>query len=284
MSQARIWVFNLLTLLFLFLTAGAIFLVVGIALDSIEPPILAPEPSATPLRSILDDPDYVTPLVIVPTFTPSQTPLATATPTASPTLAPSITPTPLPPTVTALPSATLTAGPTLTPSITPTRTPAPPTLTRTPTPTHTPTFTLTFTPSPTGPPPSPTRTLAPYPFILQEGTPLLRDNFGNNAGCEWQGMAGTTVNELGEPVSGVQVRLSGDSIPDRTTISGSNSAYGPAGWEIILDDAPENLSFTVTLWSGEVQISPPVTVTFPGSCERNLALVNFVLTRPIDIR
>lgn len=282
MSQGRNWIYNGVTLLFLGLTVLVIVGVAGIASGAITPPVLAPEPTRTAVRSILDDEGAALPTIVLPTFTPSATtpPTATRTPTATPS--PTPTHTPLPPTITPTATRTWTPGPTFTPSGTPTRTPVRPTQTPTSSPTWTPSPSPTFTPSPTGPPASPTRTPAPYPFIVQAGTPRLRDNFGNGAGCEWQGLGGTTVNERGEPITGIQVHISGATLNERTTLSGSNPAYGPAGWEMPVGEAPAGNTYTVTLWSGEIQVSPAVTVTFPGDCQHNLALVNFVLTRPID--
>jgi hypothetical protein len=116
--------------------------------------------------------------------------------------------------------------------------------------------------------------------MLQMGTPLLRDNFANGAGCNWQGIAGQVINGQGEAVVGVQVKVTGDNTAELSTISGSNTLYGASGWEIKVGDTLNNFRYQVSLWIGGVQVSEAVPVVFPGSCQQNLALINFVQTRP----
>jgi hypothetical protein len=153
-------------------------------------------------------------------------------------------------------------------------------MTATEAPTLTPTPTLTFTPSPTGPSPTPTNTQSPFAFIIQQGTPLLRDNFANAAGCNWQGIAGQVINERGEAVVGVQVRVTGDGIAEQFTISGTNTFYGPSGWEIPVSNQTNSGRYRVELIANGQQVSPTVEIVFPNSCQQNLALINFVQTRP----
>lgn len=266
MGQGADAFFNLVTIIFLTLTIAVGIVVAGVAADAMEPPILAPGPTAT-LPPILD----------MPTLTPSFTPLP---PTETPTYTPSPTETPGPTATasnTALPTSTGTAGPT------PTFTPGPSgtaTIRATSTMTLTPTWTSTFTPSPTGPTPTPTNTQSPYPFALQEGSPRMRANFANAAGCNWQGLAGQVITQSNEPVTGVQVRVSGEALGSPLiTLSGSSTVYGPSGWEIVVDNKTNNGRYTVALWSGDTQVSPEVEVVFPNSCEQNLAMINFLQTR-----
>ncbi|MBN1679431.1 MAG: hypothetical protein JW966_04015 [Anaerolineae bacterium] len=263
--------YNLITFLFAALSIVVIIAVAGIASDSLEPPFLAPEatmilPTAIPVGA-LEQP-------VFPTFTPS----STVPPTVTVTQTPTITRTP-----TATNTATDTPPPSSTPGPTNTLTPTY-TSTSTSTPTATGTFTATptptFTQSPPGPPPTATNTLSPYPFIIQQGTPLLRDNFANASGCNWQGIAGQVITERAEPVVGVQVRITGDNIQEQFTISGSNTFYGPSGWEIPVDIQVNNFRYVVELWANGVQVSESQEIVFPSSCQQNLALINFVQTRP----
>ncbi len=266
MGQGPDAFFNLVTIIFVTLTVVVGIVVVGVAADAMKPPILAPGSTPT-LPPILD----------LPTLTPSFTPEpATVTPTSTPS--PTETPGPTSTaTVTPLPTSTGTAGPT------PTFTPGPAgtaTIRPTATLTLTPTWTSTFTPSPTGPTPTQTNTLSPYPFAMQEGSPRMRANFANAAGCNWQGLAGQVITQSNEPVTGIQVRVSGEGLSSPLiTLSGSSTVYGPSGWEIVVDNKTNNGRYTVSLWSGDMQVSPEVEVVFPNSCEQNLAVINFLQTR-----
>ncbi|MCD4687483.1 MAG: hypothetical protein K8S97_16255, partial [Anaerolineae bacterium] len=190
------------------------------------------------------------------------TPTFTLTPTATTTL--TWTPTDTPPA-------------TLTPSLTPTNTLVPPTLTPTPTHTSTPSLTPTFSPTPTGP--SPTATSV-YPFRVQPDSIMLRENFANPAGCNWQGISGQVITNTGEAVIGVQVRVRGEGITELTTLAGTNQFYGPSGWEIVLGSQPAQGRYTVELWANGAPVSPSVELVFPGVCQQNLAQVNFIMTRP----
>lgn len=275
MNRALNGCFNLLTVIFLLLTVAVITGVGAIVGDRLEPPIFKPrEVAAIPTVAVLYSP---TPK---PTWTPSVTPwpspTLTETPTGTPTntLIPTATLTPtITPTFT--PSATFTPSPTFT--LSPTNTLVPPTATFTPTATLTPSETPTFTPSPTGPTLTPTSQFA---FMLQPGSLILRDNFGNQAGCNWQGMAGQVTTDRGEPVIGVQVRVKGPGI-DLATLTGTAPFYGPSGWEIKVADAPLTGRYEVSLWVAGQQASPTVEIVFPGVCQQNLATLNFIQTRQL---
>ncbi len=169
-------------------------------------------------------------------------------------------------------------GPTRTPTPSPTATFTPtntPTATFTPTSTLPPSETPTFTPSPTGPTATPT---SQYAFMLQPGSLILRDNFGNAAGCNWQGVAGQVTTDRGEPVLGVQVRVKGPGV-ELATLSGTAPFYGPSGWEIKVADAPVTSRYEVSLWVTGQQASPTVEIVFPGVCQQNLATLNFIQMR-----
>lgn len=210
--------------------------------------------------------------LVLPTFTPSNTPQPTSTPTD--TLTPTITlsPTTTPTetlTPTASPTITETQGPTSTPSTTPT-----PEASFTPTPTASPTGpTATFTPSPTSP--------SPFPFDLRENQVIFTQNFANTAGCAWQGIGGQVFDLAGNPLPGLQVHVFGSDI-DRFVQSGQNTLYGVAGWEQQVGNVISTNTYFVELQTAQgTVVSPSVQVTFPNDCARNLALVNFIQTRPL---
>ncbi|MAS36724.1 MAG: hypothetical protein CL610_22155 [Anaerolineaceae bacterium] len=209
------------------------------------------------------------PTVELPTLTPTQTPLPTNTPTDT-----------LTPTITLTPSETPTITPTLAPSSTITDTP---TVTLPPSATPTPLATFTALPSasPTGPSPTAPPTDSPYPFRLREDNIILTQNFANSAGCAWQGFGGQVFGLDNDPLTGLQVHIYGEAV-DFYVQSGSNTLYGPAGWEQPVDNVINTRTYYVQLLSAQgTVISDPIQVTFPGDCAQNLALVNFIQTRPL---
>lgn len=268
-------VFNVISILFLVLSIAAC----GFLILRLQAP---PDPAAQQSVSV---PTLVELPSVTPTYTPSETPIPTDTPTWTPsptfTHTPTETPTPLPTvpptathTFTPVPTNTLPASPfpTITPSHTLTST-IPPTLTNTPEPTATETP-VVITQAPTEPPPS------PFPFVLRDNQLTFTSNFANTAGCAWQGIGGQVVDIQGNPLLGVNVHVYGPNI-DIFTVSGSNTLYGPSGWEIPLTNAVNNLTYYVELQTqaGTI-ISPTTPVQFPADCARNLAVVNFQQTRP----
>jgi hypothetical protein len=209
-------------------------------------------------------------VAVLPTLTPSHTPSPTSTPTDTET-----------PTVTPTPTETPTITPTVEPSVTITDTPA-----ATLTPSVTPTLLETFTPQPSPSPTGPTATLAPtespFPFRLREESVILTQNFANAGGCAWQGFGGQVFGLDGNPLPGLQVHVyGGDGTADFFIQAGSNTLYGPAGWEQPVDNVINNRTYFVQLLSVQgTVVSDPIQITFPADCAQNLALVNFIQTRP----
>ena len=271
MKQAANVFFNIVSMIFVVLTAIVLAAVLAIAGDSMESPIFAPEATEPALA-----------VVGIPSLTPSNTPIptATSTPSDTPTPLPSVTNTPTATnTATNTPTITNTPAPTGTYTPVPTETPVPPTHTPTQTPTFTNTPTPTFSPTPTGPTPTATETLSPYPFTIQQPSPVLRENTLNGAGCNWQGVAGQITTNRGEPVVGIQVRVVKADEFDQITLSGSNLLYGASGWEMQVDEQVAVAVYEVSLWQTGEQVSPAVRINFPGTCQQNLATINFIQTR-----
>lgn len=276
MDRAGNLFFNVVTTIFIVLTLLLGVVILGVAGGAMEPPILAlDEDDPLPTEVVLNSP---TPR---PSWTPSHTP--TPTPTYTATITPTVTATGTATatatyTLTLTPTITNTPLPTETSTVTPTNTLVPPTATPTRTNTPTPSITPSMTPSPTGPTATPT---SQFPFIIQPNSIILRENFANTAGCNWQGLAGQTTTTRGEPVIGVQVRVRGQE-NEYSTLTGTNTFYGPSGWEIVVGNQAVVSRYSVSLWYNNVQVSPTVEIVFPGSCQQNLATVNFVLTRPLE--
>lgn len=253
----RSTVFNFISIVFLVLAVGWIIFVVARLMG---PPVTDPRIANFVLPPTQD----------LPTLTPTNTPEPTNTPTDT-----------LTPTITLTPTETPTITPTLAPSATITDTP---TITFTPSETPTPleTFTPLPSPSPTGPTATLEPTNSPFPFRLREESVILTQNFANAAGCAWQGFGGQVFGLDGNPLPGLQVHVYGsDTAVDFYIQAGSNTLYGPAGWEQPVDTVINSRTYFVQLLSAQGTIvSEPIQVTFPGDCAQNLALVNFVQTRP----
>lgn len=185
--------------------------------------------------------------------------LPTSTPTATPLI---------PPTVTFTPSPTITPTPFIEPTSPASPTPAQP---AGPTP--------TFTPPPTLPPLITGPTESPFPFAARDQV-IFTQNFANTAGCNWQGVGGQVFDLNGQPLTNIRVHVFGSGV-DLFAVSGSNTLYGVSGWEIQLGNSIAANSYIVELQSAQgTIISPQVAITFPADCARNLAVVNFVQTRP----
>lgn len=206
------------------------------------------------------------------TLAPEETPAPIATCPACPTPIPITCPVcptsaPIVITATALP-ATATPLPSATPP--PTQTPtSPPALPEAPS-----------TPEIAENPPHP-GTLMPY--ILQDGTPALLQNFAHpELACQWQGVAGQALATDGAPVLNVVVVVSGlinGQMVELVSLTGSSLAYGEGGYEIELTRQPVESSgqLAIQLLDLDAQpLSDPVLFDTSADCGKNLALINFV--------
>jgi hypothetical protein len=123
----------------------------------------------------------------------------------------------------------------------------------------------------------PTGTLSPFPFTLQDGSPTYLANFANNAGCNWQGMAGQAFNLSGQPILGLLVHLEGGGL-NYDTLTGSKPEYGTGGYELFISNTPQTTTNTyrIQLRTGAGQpLSDSYVIPTFADCNKNLALVNF---------
>ena len=228
---------------------------------------------------------------------------------ANPTGGLNLFPPPTKPAVAVLPTPTDTPSfPTLPPEWTPTNTPQPDTDTpepsETPTPTQTETTTATPTrigagdtptatldpsispsPSATGPTPTPSETVEPthtpseFQFTLQdESVQYIRQFAYPDLDCNWMGIGGQVFDLEGNPIIGNLVHLEGGGL-SIDAITGTNSNYGPGGYEHSLDTTPRDTTdeFVVQLLDlGGAPLSDQIVVPTFADCNRNLILVNFV--------
>ena len=253
-SGRQLDLFNILTILILVLTGlmlecyATIFVAPGI----VVPERFRPNPQLLELAAAAPT---ETP---TPTETPKLGALATWTMTFTPE--PSISPTPRG-----------TATHTLTPSLTPTWIP-----TKTPTPTPTFTNTPTDTPTP-GPSPTPAPTRSDFPFTVEMGSPTYIQNWANNAGCNWLGVAGQVFDLQGSPVPNGAYMIWVHPPVDYQTFTGGALNYGPSGWEVYLNDRPQVATYRIQLFS---PAGTPVSAVFEfqtwASCTQNLVIINFV--------
>jgi hypothetical protein len=247
--------FSLLAVLFLALSCvsalcvGTVFAFPGI----VPAPFQAPTFPSIATRPPLPVAPSATHTSIAPTLPPEWT--------ATFTLTPSITPTPSD-----------------TPTLTPSRTPRGPTDTPTLTPSITPTPSNTPTLTPTGPTPTPSRTRSAFNYTLQGNQPTYLANFANSAGCNWQGIAGQAFDLAGRPVVGLLVHLEGGGL-NVDAITGSKPEYGTGGYEFFLNSPPRATTNTYRVQlrtTGGQPLSDTYVINTFDTCDKNLALVNFV--------
>jgi hypothetical protein len=272
MNRGSDGIFNIVTVIFLVLTLFMCLCMVGLLTKVIAVP-----------RGWGPQPTVLATVALIPTSTitntPSETPVPTQTLTPSRTRTPTDTPQPTEtPTETPLPSETATA--TLPPSRTlpPSATPPPSrTLPATRTPSR------TRPPRPTNTPRPPSATVFTFPFQVQPGSPQLTTNLDASIGCAFQGIGGQVYGLQNQPLTGIQVNVSSTAGFNSTTTSGSapQQFYGPAGWLVQVGSTPNNQTYTIEVRGSDgTALSPKVQVTFLGSCDQNLALVNFIQARP----
>ena len=217
----------------------------GVNLSEIEPGAGKPTLAAV---AVIPSPTITLTPSIEPTWTPRPS-LPTATPIPAYTLSPSKTPTPLP----TFPS-------------------------KTPTPTYTPTPTDTPTATPTGPTPTPSPTRSQYPFTKSDNSPFYLQNWANNAGCGWMGVAGIVLDLDRNPVPAgqYQVHVWGSGIDERPLVGGAPD-YGPSGWEQFLLDRTEVREYNVQLETvNGTAVSQIYRVQTKASCSQNLLQLDFV--------
>jgi hypothetical protein len=233
--QARL--FNFLAVVFLGLSILSLGWEVNIAMSPYGR--LNPFPPPTPVAA-----------VIFPTVVPNA---ATATPMVEPTAAST-------PALTGTPTET-SAPPTSTATVT-----AEATIPLTATPTLSPTLLPTVTPSP-----SPTRSAFTYTASITYQVHPVQV-------CDWMGVGGTVTDLQGKAALGSYVHVWGLDNVDQVVAVGGSANYGPSGWELRLARVQLVGNWTVQLVASpdtKLPLSTAYTISMPGDCKRNLALVRF---------
>jgi hypothetical protein len=150
-------------------------------------------------------------------------------------------------------------------------------------PTSTPAVIATNTPRPTvlatatglTPLPGATNTVTVFPFTLQDEAVTYTQN-PNDQECEWLSIAGQVFDLNGDPLPGLPVQVTGEDF-EQIEFTGTALQFGPSGYEVQVNTTPIEAEFVVRLLNttGQ-QLSDPIVVRTLSSCERNVAVVNFV--------
>jgi hypothetical protein len=92
------------------------------------------------------------------------------------------------------------------------------------------------------------------------------------------GVAGTVTDLQGKPVLGMFVHVWGLGNVEQVVAAGANPIYGPSGWEARLARGQIVGNWNVQLVKSpdaQTPLSDVYTISMPGDCKRNLALVRF---------
>ncbi len=88
-------------------------------------------------------------------------------------------------------------------------------------------------------------------FAPQSGTPTSISNFVDiEAGCNWSGIGGQVINQLGTPVTGIVVKIWGSYSGRQILsygVSGGSADFGPGGFLFKLGDHAAASSETMSL-------------------------------------
>ena len=229
--------FNLLAVVFLGMSVLSLGWVVSIAVNPYGRLNPFPPPTLYPTPTPVS---AVTFAAVTPSVEPTA---AESAPTPEWTEMPTETSVPATSTATAEATVQLTATPTLSPTLLPTVTPAP----------------------------SPTRSAFTYTASITYRVHPVEV-------CDWMGIGGTVTNLSGKAALGSYVHIWGLDNIDQVVVVGGNTNYGPSGWELRLARGQIVGNWNVQLVASpetKLPLSAAFTISMPGDCKRNLALVRF---------
>jgi hypothetical protein len=129
--------------------------------------------------------------------------------------------------------------------------------------------------------PQPTASL--FPFTVQDEAVHYIPN-PNEEECAWLSIAGQVFGLDGEPIDGLAVQVTGDEGRFSTIVfTGTAPDFGEGAYEVFLDNTPKEAEYQVQLIEpslGGAPLSEVVIVRTLSSCDKNVALVNFVQNHP----
>lgn len=157
-------------------------------------------------------------------------------------------------------------------------------VTEAPTLTLVPTFTLE--PSPTvvsliTPSRTPTPTATPKAPFTATVTYIDSTIIHPEAGCNWQGIAGTIVDAKNADMIGITIRVTGfynGKTKNELTVSGIAPAFGKSGFEFFLSAVPissDGLLQIQILDQAGLPLSSIIEIDTFSDCSKNLVLVKF---------
>jgi hypothetical protein len=118
----------------------------------------------------------------------------------------------------------------------------------------------------------------PVWFLKSPESPQYLQNYANNAGCNWLGIAGVVLDLQEYPVASGEYRVHawGSGINIRVSVGGA-PAYGPSGYEVFLGDAPAVKDYSLQLETADGRaVSPVYEVQTRASCNQNLLYFVFL--------
>ncbi len=118
-------------------------------------------------------------------------------------------------------------------------------------------------------------------FAQQGGTPIGIKNFIlPENGCDWLGIGGQVFDQLGNPLTGLVIKLEGSLEGQpilQYAVTGGYQQFGPGGFLVTLADHPVSSDgglFLQVLDVGGGEISPRLGFLTYDECDKNLILLN----------
>jgi hypothetical protein len=129
---------------------------------------------------------------------------------------------------------------------------------------------------------SPTATASEVAFVLRAHSPSYLPAFTQpDAGCNWVGVAGQVLDNQSKPVDHVAVvvkgKFNGKDV-NQAGNSGTATAYGPGGFEVLIGEQSEDTlgNLTIQLFDDK---NKPLSDIYPivtyQDCQKNLIVYTF---------
>lgn len=123
---------------------------------------------------------------------------------------------------------------------------------------------------------------AKFPFALQAApAQIFAQVLYPDRNCSWAGLGGQALDLQGRPATGITVQLYGmldKNLVSLTSLTGTATTYGPAGYEFSLGDKPiaSTQSLMVRLLDqAGIPLSANVYFDTSAECSTNLVVINF---------
>ena len=143
------------------------------------------------------------------------------------------------------------------------------------------------TPEPTFTPLPPTPTPEPFYPVRVEAPSYLPNFTHAEKGCNWFGVGGQIFDLNSQPVQGWTIMVTGTlngEVRQWLGLSGLETAFGPAGYEIELGDIPLDTIGVFTIQLRDATGNPlteDIGFDTRSDCQSNLIIINFVQAEAI---